>query len=256
MLAPLADRFYRVRWQEADLPGLEAAATTGRWLVVPVGPDDHQAASALASVLIEAGAADARVDVATEDPGRLLDDGFAGVALVATGEPGGTSVVEAALTVGRAFALASAAPRLWLVTRGAQDPDANAVLVPDRAAAWRMLRILAMESGLAWGGCVDVDTGDDYAAVAAAMISRDHAVPVEDELVRRDGRWYVPRLVRAQVPAALPPTPRCQPAGRYLLVGSAVPYGEVIERLVAAGARRWMVVRPGAGHRGRRKGLG
>jgi acyl transferase domain-containing protein/acyl carrier protein len=264
--ASIEEMLYDVRWQEADLAGSDAAATAGRWLVLPVGPGDHEAASALAAELTKAGAAearveeaastlaaeftkagaaDARVDAATGDPGCPADDGLAGVALVATGEPAGTSVVEAALTAGRTLALAPAPPRLWLVTRGAQDPGTGGVLNPDRAAAWRMLRVLAMESGPAWGGCVDLDTSTgDYAAVASALMSRDRRAEVEDELVRRDGRWYVPRLVRAHVPAVPRPAPRCRADGRYVLVGSAAPYGAAIERLVAAGARRWTVVRP------------
>ncbi|MFI7601295.1 type I polyketide synthase [Actinoplanes sp. NPDC049681] len=253
VLPALEDRLYGVRWQEAELPGPDATAAAGRWLVVPVGFDDQDAAFALASRLMETGATDVHVDAATEDTERLLGEGFAGVALVATGKSADISLVEAAITVGRAFVRASAPPRLWLVTQRAQDPDGDTALVPERAAVWHMLRVLAMESGLAWGGCVDLDVATaadasgDYAAVAAAMTSRDRQTPVEDELVRRNGTWYVPRLVPVRVPN-VPSAPRFRAEGRYVLVGSVVAYSEVIERLFAAGARRWMVVR-GAGER-------
>ena len=250
----VAERLYTVRWQRAELPAAAAAAaaTAGRWLVAAARPADSATVGGLAAALTGAGADARAVDGTPDWAGLLAGGGVAGIVLAATAptaqdEPAGAAA-EAALAAAQAVAGAAEPSRLWLVTRGAQDPGGTTA--PDRgqAAAWGLARVLAMEAPDAWGGALDLGalTERDYADAAAVLLARATGDrPVEDELALRDGAVHVPRLVRAGAPPeALPPL-RCHRDGWYVVAGAlTAAVRPVIDRLVAAGARRLLVVRP------------
>lgn len=253
----VAERVYTVRWQPAELPEPRTEPAAGRWLVAAATPRDTTAAGALAAALTRSGA-DALVVDAAQDWAALLTDGsVAGIVLAALastpeGDFEGAASVSA-LAAARAAAAAGTPPRLWLVTRGAQDPDG--LLPPDRgqAAAWGLVRVLSMEAPLAWGGCLDLSARGEQeydAAVArmAAAAVREPGRTAEDELCLRDGTWYVPRLVRGDAPPEPLPPLRRHREGWYVVVGDLTDrIRPVVDRLVTAGAHRLLVVRPAGG---------
>ena len=252
----VGERLYTVRWQRAEMPVPAAASGTPRWLVAAAGPADSAAAGGLAAALTGAGADARTVDGTPDWTALLAAGGLAGIALAATAptgehEPGGAAA-EAALAAARAVAGTTEPPRLWLITRGAQDPEGTTA--PDRgqAAAWGLARVLAMETPAAWGGALDLGalTEREYSSAAAVLLARETGPgrTVEDELALRDGAVHVPRLVRADAPPEVLPALRCRRDGWYVVAGAlTAAVRPVIDRLVAAGARRLLVVRPGGG---------
>jgi acyl transferase domain-containing protein len=229
--------------------------SVGPWAVVAATARDGEGARGVAAAFGRAGLG-ARVVEVGEWSALLGEGTAAGVVVVAVAEtPEGSAGGDAAgvtLEVARAAVRAKVPPRVWLVTRGAQDPDGG--LPPDRgqAAAWGLVRVLAMEAPQAWGGCVDLPdrTPREYDAAVARLAAqvREPGRTAEDELCLRDGTWYVPRLVRAQAPPEPPVELRCRRDGWYVVVGAlTAAVRPVVDRLVAAGARRLLVVRPRTG---------
>jgi acyl carrier protein len=258
----VADRLHTVRWQPVPPPPVPAGAGPGRWLVAAAGPGDGPAAEGLTAALTRAGA-DARAVGEHPDWTTLAaDTEVRGIVLAAaspaTGhrpldgpERSGTAA-DPVLAAARAAVRADVPPRLWLVTRGARDPHGLQPPDPRQAAAWGLLRVLAMEAPDAWGGCLDLPalTERDYDAAATRLLAAppEPGRTVEDELVLRDGTWYAPRLVPAEAPPERLAPLHCRRDGWYLVVGAPSAVARpVVERLVAAGARRLLLVRAGEG---------
>jgi acyl transferase domain-containing protein/acyl carrier protein len=278
-----ARRLHTVRWQPALLPDPPRPADAGRWLVAAATARDEAAAQGLAAALTAAGhparALAGEVDWPAVMSGsgpwepsafdadaqapsggapaeatagtRPGDAPAAGVLLVAGGGEGtGGGVLPVALAAARAAAGAGAPPRLWLVTRGAQEPLGGAAPAHELAAAWGLVRVLAMEAPAGWGGCLDLPglgARDLAAAVDVVTGGRQRGGPVEDELVLRDGTWWAPRLAPADPPPAVLPPLRFRREGWYVVAGAlTAAVRPVVDRLVSAGARRLLVVRPAA----------
>ena len=90
------------------------------------------------------------------------------------------------------------APRLWLVTRGAQivgSADMGEQVA--QAPLWGMARTIAIEHPELACSCVDVDI-EDSAGMAAVLCDTLLEAGAEDQVVLRDGRRYVARLVRGR----------------------------------------------------------
>jgi myxalamid-type polyketide synthase MxaE and MxaD len=91
---------------------------------------------------------------------------------------------------------ASGAPRLWLVTRGAQPIDGEPGSIA-QSTLWGLGRVAALEFPELWGGLIDLAPGD--AAESAARLFGELWSPDEtgeDQIAWRADRRYVVRLTR------------------------------------------------------------
>ncbi|HYB81431.1 MAG TPA: polyketide synthase dehydratase domain-containing protein, partial [Mycobacterium sp.] len=91
-------------------------------------------------------------------------------------------------------------PRLWIVTRGAQQLDPGAPVTLAQTSLRGLARVLTFEHPELKTTIVDVD--GEGAASAAALAEELLAGAEQDEVALRDGKRYVSRL------AAAPTTPR------------------------------------------------
>ena len=155
-----------------------------------------------------------------------------------------TSVDQAALDVcaetlvvaQRLASMGAGAPRLWIVTRGAERVGAGDQIAVDQAPVWGLARVLALEHPQVWGGIVDVDGGSS-AAIARGLSAIVDRAGAEDQMALRGDAAYVARLVSSPIEAGSPL--QLRPDATYLVTGGLGNLG-----LKAA---RWMVAR-GARH--------
>jgi acyl transferase domain-containing protein/surfactin synthase thioesterase subunit/acyl carrier protein len=80
-------------------------------------------------------------------------------------------------------------PRLWLVTRGAEAPSAQALL-------WGLGRSFALEYPEMWGGLIDLPAEAASEAAARLLLRELQAADGEDQVTYREGKRLVPRLAR------------------------------------------------------------
>lgn len=122
------------------------------------------------------------------------------------------------------------APRLYLLTRGAQAVESNSTpLAISQSLIWGLGRVIAIEQPDL--GCVRIDLPSECSADDAALISREVlAHDDEDQIAYRSGRRYVARLIRGNRATEGKADERLEPAaGRpYQLV---VPKPGVWEKL-------------------------
>ena len=85
-------------------------------------------------------------------------------------------------------------PRLWIVTRGAQQLDAGDGVTLAQTTLRGIARVLTFEHPELKTTIVDVDADGDRSATA--LIDELLAGPDHDEVALRDGQRYVNRLVR------------------------------------------------------------
>ncbi|MDJ0903718.1 MAG: SDR family NAD(P)-dependent oxidoreductase, partial [Xenococcus sp. MO_188.B8] len=87
-------------------------------------------------------------------------------------------------------------PKLWLVTRGVQQVNANdGSLAVAQAPLWGLGKVIALEHSQLWGGMVDLasEVMEDEVSMLMAEIEDSNG---EDHLAFRNGSRYVARLVR------------------------------------------------------------
>jgi acyl transferase domain-containing protein/acyl carrier protein/predicted alpha/beta-fold hydrolase/protein-L-isoaspartate O-methyltransferase len=87
--------------------------------------------------------------------------------------------------------------RLWILTHNAQPvngPPAD----PHQAILWGLGRTIALEHPELWGGLIDADSHTKAADLATAILSGGD----ENQIAFRRGSRFIPRLVRAEIPAA------------------------------------------------------
>jgi acyl transferase domain-containing protein/acyl carrier protein len=162
--------------------------------------------------------------------------------LTATFPAGSASMLQLAQVLARGHR--SPAPRLWLVTRGAQpagpDGDVSAVA---QSTAWGLGRALAAEHAELWGGLIDLDPGATVPECAEALLVDLTRPDGEDQLAFRAGSRYAARLVRD--PGAAPdlPVEACREDATYLVTGGLGGLGLLVAgRLGELGARRLVLV--------------
>ncbi|HEY3057490.1 MAG TPA: beta-ketoacyl reductase, partial [Chloroflexota bacterium] len=130
------------------------------------------------------------------------------------------------------------APRLWLVTRGAQSVLPGDQLEISQAPLWGLGRTLALEHPEL--ACTLIDL-DPHAPIAADSLTAELANGgPENQLALRDGACLVARLERCEAPPVAPGNtgPVVRGAGTYLITGGLGGLGlTVAEWLVAHGAR-------------------
>ncbi|MEX3846500.1 type I polyketide synthase [Paraburkholderia sp. BR10882] len=149
---------------------------------------------------------------------------------------GGTLALVRAL----AEANIEAAPRVWLVTRGAHAPVARAPGGdPLQSSVWGIGRVAALEYPELWAGMIDIGGKEDAAALAAELF----AVDGENEVALRAGRRYAVRLDQDDEPAPERIVPPFDPAATYLLTGGLGALGlKVADWLITAQGVRHLVL--------------
>ena len=99
--------------------------------------------------------------------------------------------------------LGGAAPRLWLVTSGAQPVEGDGTpVVPGRAALWGMGRVIAREAPALHCTCIDLEANasdDALTALVDALLTPD----AEDQIALRGSTRYVARLTENALAPAI-----------------------------------------------------
>jgi acyl transferase domain-containing protein/pimeloyl-ACP methyl ester carboxylesterase/acyl carrier protein len=250
--------FYRVQWREQPQRRPPRPAADIRWIVVQ---DRQGVADALAEQLAREGADVALID-GPSSPARVgeqlearndseipcvvldlasldlgLDPPGSGPDLIATATRRGGSVLQLV----RSVVERDAAARIWLVTRGAQMVDGDAMLPAlQQAPVWGVGRVLAHEHPANWGGLIDLDPAAhpaDAAKMLAALVLGSEG---EDQWIVRGDRCYAARLTR-YAPEAGAPT--LDTTGVYLISGGLGEMGLCMaDWLVSRGARHLVLV--------------
>jgi NADPH:quinone reductase-like Zn-dependent oxidoreductase/acyl carrier protein len=159
-----------------------------------------KAAGAMCTVLPDGGALDSMAYdgvVYLSGLDCAVSDTMHGDAVHAAAVEGCTGALR--LVQGLAGSSASTAPRLWVVTRGAQPIGAaNDVVAPAQAPLWGLGSVIALEHPSLRCVRVDLDpleTADSLSALMAEL----GADGLEDRIAWRAGKRYVARLVRRAV---------------------------------------------------------
>ncbi|MFA5910709.1 MAG: beta-ketoacyl synthase N-terminal-like domain-containing protein [Vicinamibacterales bacterium] len=138
------------------------------------------------------------------------------------------------------------AARCWVVTESAIPVLAGDAVRLDGACAWGAGKAAALEVPHLWGGLVDLPAGFG-AADADALIGALTAAGDEDQLARRGGRWFVPRLMPAAGPDMQAPR-RLRDDAVYWIVGGTGALGQhVLGALLENGARHVVLSGRGEG---------
>ncbi|MER7396116.1 SDR family NAD(P)-dependent oxidoreductase [Streptomyces sp. NPDC000151] len=255
---------HRVVWRDKPLATAAKSAAPGGWIVLtgdPEGPFARAVAHALraagqscALVRTPAGSGSEReLSAALRQAAGEFSVPCRGVLQLAhaDAESGHEEALEHCLRPALATvqALASwterSAPRLWLVTSGAQPvgerPAAGNVA---HGALWGFGRVVALEHPEFWGGLVDLDPAHDDAVRAADALVRELlAGDGENQVALRGGGRHVVRVAPdGETPDSVPPA-AIRPDGGYLITGGLGGIGLVVARwLVAAGARHLVLL--------------
>lgn len=263
--APVEDWLHGLDWiARPALPEPEAVPE-GRWLVIAEDPADVRAVTEA----LEAAGAACQVLPAAALTGAEASGG--GEAAVGDGPVAGVLLATAlsapplmaldskdlAVATERQFRVAKAVlglvserlhgagdqPRIRILTRGAQAPlDDRLGGEALQSMLWGYGRVIALEHPSLYGGMIDLDDRTDAAAVVREILSSDG----EDQVALRDGRRYVPRLVRRVLEGpGRPVQPPIRPDRSYLVTGGLGTLGlKVADWLAAQGARHvWLVSR-------------
>ncbi len=249
---------YQLSWIETVPAGAEAPAAVGgaNWLIAS---SDGATGAALAERLASSGAR-ASVLVARESMPAMIATklvegsaagGFTGILVVlADARPAATSDTESpallSLEILQAVlgAKAPVQPRLWFLTRGAQqvaaEPGAGVAVA--QAAVWGAGRVIAAEHPELWGGLIDLDPAASAEQNAAQVATHLAAADGEDQVALRDGRRFCLRLAR-HTPQGRQAPFEWRDDSAYLITGGLGGIGLIIARtLVEQGAKRLVLV--------------
>jgi acyl transferase domain-containing protein len=143
-----------------------------------------------------------------------------------------------------ATAPSSQAPRLWLVTRGAQStgvPDED--VFPMQAPIWGLGRVFREEHPHLFGGLIDLSPGDSAPRSAQQLCAELLTSSDDDQVAFRNGTRYAPRLVRAARAEERRPAYQFRADGSYLITGGLGDLGLLLARwMVGHGARRLILL--------------
>lgn len=204
----LGERLLTIEWQPRELPELPDAQAhaAGNWLLIDIGAalkaPTNPLATKLTDVLLRHGADCKSIDW---PHGELAGHGWQSV-VVLTGAPNGdgfanSDYVTRLVAIARELAdLPGKAPRLYVVTRGAQTVLADDCANLEQAGLRGLLRVIGAEHPHLRATHVDLDELTDAEQLARQLLARCD----EDETAWRAGRWYTARLC----PAPLRPDER------------------------------------------------
>jgi acyl transferase domain-containing protein len=131
-------------------------------------------------------------------------------------------------------------PKLWVVTRCAQQLVRDETVDATQTPLWGMGRVVTLEQNKLWGGLMDIDAQTPPTVLAQSLVAdllADQPAQGEEQIAYRQGRRYVARLVAAEpTPAAKPLV--IDPDGVYLISGGLGGLGlQNANWLVEQGAR-------------------
>ncbi|MCC5622300.1 type I polyketide synthase, partial [Nostoc sp. CHAB 5715] len=134
-------------------------------------------------------------------------------------------------------------PRLWIVTQGTQAVAQQPIpLAVAQAPLWGLGRVIALEHPEIWGGLIDLDWGNPQQQ-AATLLSEIQQPDGEQQLAWRQGKRYVPRLVRSKQPLTQLESARLDSDGTYLITGGFGGLGlQLAQWMVEQGARHLVLV--------------
>lgn len=133
------------------------------------------------------------------------------------------------------------APRLWLVTRGAQAVAGGEAVSVAQAPLWGLGGVMAQEHSELWGGLVDlapVNSPREVALLADEICGPDG----EDQVAFRDGRRHVARLEHWRPGIESGPAPAITAEGSYLITGGLGGLGLAVARWLAERGARHLVL--------------
>nr|WP_308124212.1 sulfolipid-1 biosynthesis phthioceranic/hydroxyphthioceranic acid synthase [Mycolicibacterium xanthum] len=198
----LAERLLTVGWEQRQ-PSTGATAGTGEWLVVTVG-DTGELGSGLPDALTAAGAR-CRVVRPGDQPGT--EGPCTGVVVVtpaAGSEPDagclsrGRELVEQVVRIAGTLSEADGEPpRLYVVTRNAQDVTPHDRLNLDQGGLRGLLRVIGSEQP----GLRPTQIDTDARTAAEDLVQELLSGSDEDETAWRDGCWFVARLQQSPLRA-------------------------------------------------------
>jgi acyl transferase domain-containing protein len=134
------------------------------------------------------------------------------------------------------------APKLWLITRGAQAATAaDRVDAVAASTLWGFGRTLAVESPDIWGALIDLDPGGAPTDAALAIGEELRQIDGEDQVAWRNGQRFAARVVRKACPAAPKPM-KWRDDATYLITGGLGGLGLLFAgRMVREGARHLLL---------------
>ncbi|KAA1250588.1 type I polyketide synthase [Mycobacterium simiae] len=204
----LGERLLTVAWQRRELPEMEAEVT-GAWLLIDLGTAVDEVASPLATKLADAlmghGADCETIGWSHGELGRRGELDFDYV-VVLTGPQNGngflrTDYVEGLVRIARELSdVSGKAPRLYVVTQGAQTVLTEDYPNLQQAGMRGMLRVIGVEHPHLRTTHIDMDERTDAEQLRRQLL----ACCDEDETAWRKDQWYTARLC----PAPLRPDER------------------------------------------------
>ncbi len=208
------------------------AAPAGRWLLVgDAGGVAGALAARLDALVVEPAADPEAAEQAVADALEQASGtgGFAGLLCLAPLD-GGPAGLRRSLAALRGLAAGGRGLPAWLVTRNAQSAvPGEAPVDPWQAAAWGLLRSVAVERPDCAGGLIDLDESDPRTLLPLL------GQRAERQLALRGGEAFGLRL-RPMTPPAGEPLP-VSPEASYLVVGASGALGRTVaEHLAERGA--------------------
>jgi acyl transferase domain-containing protein/surfactin synthase thioesterase subunit/acyl carrier protein len=164
---------------------------------------------------------------AAGEGGHADDAAFERAQRVVTG--GGLEVAKSIAGVRR---VAGPLPRLWLVTRGAQEASSgDRPPDPVQATLWGLGRSFALEHPRAWGGLIDLGPEANAEAEAGLLLRELLCGDAEQQVALRGDMRLAARLVRTE--ASPQGATAFDPDGCYLVTGGLGALGRRLSRWMA-----------------------
>jgi NAD(P)-dependent dehydrogenase (short-subunit alcohol dehydrogenase family) len=154
------------------------------------------------------------------------------------GQRGSVSVVHLV----QALTLGGASPRLWLVTRGAQQVDETDPVAVMQSPVWGLGRVIGHQEHIGmWGGLIDLDPSapaDEASLLLQEIVGRSD----EDQIAFRRGQRFAARFGHStDLKPSLPL--RLRPDASYLVTGAFGALGLLTARwMVKQGARKLVLM--------------
>jgi acyl transferase domain-containing protein/acyl carrier protein len=139
---------------------------------------------------------------------------------------------------------AAVRPRVWLITRGAESVGrSNQPIAVQHAPLWGLGRVLALEHPEIWGGLIDLDPdAPDPAQEVEALVNEIVGPGDEDQVVYRDGRRHVARLVGASADGHDSQPLQLRGDASYLITGGRGALGLKVARWLAECGARHLIL--------------
>jgi acyl-CoA synthetase (AMP-forming)/AMP-acid ligase II len=201
------DWFYFPKWVRKDTPSTPSLPRHGAWLIIS---DLQQLGEQLAKDL--AGEGIRCVSTFDGDRGTIPDT----IVYVSTQSPG----IFTLLQLSQALVQFKAGRRLIVVSTGSQSVTAGEPIVCERAMLPALVRTIAAE--LPWLRCTHIDLSQaDLPAMSAQLLREHGSSDKEFEVAIRQGRRFVPRLVKADWSSTKSDTVAIRSNGMYIVSGGA-----------------------------------